>query len=143
MPQTQMSTFMGRAPALDSEDQLDNLAFKLNVVAKTVDYTVLASESGTVFTTLGATEAQIIFTLPAASAGLTYWFLNYVDIDLTVKGAATDLLVTGNNATADEISFTTASEQIGCGFQVICDGTYWFCIPIYGGPAFTVTITDA
>jgi hypothetical protein len=138
-----MPLYDGMTAGLNANRQIEDIAFTYNVVAKTVDYTVLATESGTVFTTYGATEAEIVFTLPTAATGLNYMFLNAVDNEIRVIGAANDLLVVDNNATADYIVFTEAGEQIGSGFQVICDGTYWFVIPIFGAEDATLTVTDA
>ena len=140
--QTQMNTFMGRSPGLDSNDQIDDIAFKLNVVTKVADYTVLASESGTVFINYGSTADQE-YTLPTAASGLTYWFLNYVDFELVITAGTANTVVAYNNAAADGVSATQASEHIGCGFQVISDGTYWFVIPIFGAEDATLTVISA
>ena len=62
------------------------------VALKTLDYTVLASESGTVFKI--ATDAKV-FTLPATEAGLRYTFIN--------SGADGAVLVTISPQAADAI----------------------------------------
>jgi len=134
-----MPLWEGRAPAVDGDGMIDALAMKRNVVAKTASYTVKASESGTLFTTLGATGA-ITFTLPAVADGLEFTFVNAVDQNMVIAGAANDLIVTFNNATADSISFATASEKIGGAARVTSDGTYWYAQIL---STSTLTVTDA
>ncbi len=142
MAQTQMPLYMGMTAGLNANRQIEDLAFTYNVVAKVADYTVLASESGTVFTTLGCT-ADIEFTLPAAATGLTYWFLNAVDHEMLITAGTVNTVVAHNNAAADGVSATQASEQIGSGFQVISDGTYWYAMPIYGAEDATLSVISA
>ena len=113
-------------------------AYKLPVVAKTGDYTVTAAESGTIFTTTGATGA-VTFTLPSKAAGLHYWFFNTVDQNMTVAPDAVDTMVTFNDAAADSVAVSTSSEKIGGAFHVFCDGTKWCAMNASGG-ANTVTV---
>ena len=67
----------GLLPGLNAYGQISDIAYRRNVVAKTADYTVTAAESGTIFTTQGATAA-VIFTLPATTScdGLEFIFYN-------------------------------------------------------------------
>jgi hypothetical protein len=69
-------------------------------VTKTDDYTVLASESGTVFAI--ATDAKV-FTLPATAAGLFYTFVN--------TGADGAVLLSISPAAADAIMFVTSVDD--------------------------------
>ena len=138
MPQTQMGLYDGIAPGLNSTQQIDSMAFRLNVVAKTAAYTVLADESGTVFTTLGALGA-VIFTLPAPSDGLVYWFFNAADQDMTVTAAAVNIFVLFNDLTATSFAFAQAAEHIGGGMMVVSDGTYWYGF-IYLGKETQTTV---
>ena len=85
-------------------------AYKLPVVAKTASYTVTAAESGTLFTTTGATGA-VEFTLPSKAAGLHFWFFNTVDQNMTVTADAVDTIVTFNDAAADSVATSTSSEK--------------------------------
>ena len=135
--QTQMKVYLGKAPAVDDNYQIDNMAYKVNVVAKTADYTVLASETGTYFTDYGCT-GTIDFTLPAVAAGLVYTFYSVSAGALKVIGA-TDLTVADNDATATSVQLVSAGDIIGGGFKVFCDGTKWFTMP-FGTEAATVTI---
>jgi hypothetical protein len=101
------------APGLDANGFISNIAYKPRVVAKTAAYTVLASESGTIFTTEGATGA-VAFTLPAASTGpWVFEFFNAEDIDMSVVAGTADTMVTFNDVAADSLAYSTSSEKVG------------------------------
>lgn len=104
---------------------------KLRVVAKAADYTVLATDTGVVFTTTGA-EAAVTFTLPAvATVGFVATFINTVDQNMTVRAVAADVnkVITFNNATtADGVTYSTSSQKIGARCSVISDGAKWIII---------------
>ena len=135
--QTQMDTFLGHMPAVDANEIIDNMAFKVNVVAKTADYTVLASETGTYFTDYGCT-GTIEFTLPAATAGLQYTFYSVAAGTLLVK-AASAIMVADNNAAATSVQLADANDIIGGGFRVFADGSKWFALP-FGTELAVVTV---
>jgi hypothetical protein len=98
--------------------------------AKTDAYTVKQSESGTIFTTRGATK-HIVFTLPQKKAGLTYRFLNLVDYNMTIVPDTVHTLLTFNNTiTAHSAAFSTTSEKKGAACEVLCDGTSWILWPL-------------
>lgn len=86
-------------------------------VVKTADYTVLATDNGTLFTTRGAVGA-VNFTLPAIAKGLEYKFFVEADQSLTITSATADTLVVFNDLAADTIAFSTSSEKIGGSFTV-------------------------
>ena len=111
---------------------------KLPVVAKTASYSVTAAESGTLFTTTGATGA-VTFTLPTKAAGLHFYFYNTADQDMIVAPDAVDTMVAFNDAEADSVATSTASEQFGGAFHVVCDGTKWLAMNVSAG-ANTVTV---
>ena len=131
--QTQMATFMGRAPALDANGQIDNIAFKVNVITKGASYTVKASESGSVF----IASAVATFTLPAPADGLYYIFINATDANMTIAANADDKMITFNDVDADSIAFSTTSEKAGAMALVVSDGTMWYANKI-GGNTMTV-----
>lgn len=135
--QLQMDTFMGHMPAVNPDGYLDNMAFKVNVVAKTADYQVLASESGTYFTDFGCT-GTIDFTLPAVAAGLVFTFFSASAFSLLV-GSAANVMVADDDATATSVQYASSSDIIGAGFRLFSDGTKWFAMP-FGTEAATVTI---
>ena len=121
--QTQMETFLGKAPGLNDDHQIDDIAYTMRVETKTGDYTVKASESGTVFV---GTTADNDFTLPTREAGLIYWFIKASNHEIRVTSDVTQKMTGFNDAAAAYIEFTTTAEQIGSGFMVYCDdGLFW------------------
>ena len=101
------------------------------IVHKTADYTVQATDHGTLFTNKGATGA-VTFTLPdvTKSQGLRFLFQAYADQNLTVASAAAGQLVVINNQAASSVTLSTAAEKIGGGFEVIgLDNSKWLVIP--------------
>lgn len=129
------------APGLDSTGFISNIAMKLRVVAKTSAYTVNANESGTFFTTYGATAA-VTFTLPAVASGLIYFFSSAADVAMTVAAGTAETMVAYNNVAADSIALGTASKIVGGIIVAVCDGTYWHTGLIAGQSTQTVTIAD-
>ena len=139
--QSHMKVHMGKTPGLDSNDYIDDIAFKFNILNKTADYTILAKESGSIFTNVGIT-ADIEFTLPTKADGLIYWFYNCVDFELKVTSDVADTMAAFNDAAADSLAFTTASEHIGNGMMVFSDGTSWFSAVLIAGAAATATVAS-
>jgi len=120
---------------------------KTRVQAKTADYTLAATDSGSVLTTRGAAGA-VNFTLPTVAAGLAGTdVLIYVaaDQNVTLTAQTNGQLVLFNDAAANTVALSTASEKVGGCFRVICDGTSWLVIPLLwpdvGGAAQTATVT--
>ena len=121
--QDQMDTFMGKTAGLDSNNLIDDIAYTMRVESKPGDYSVLASESGTVFI---GTTADNDFTLPTREAGLIYWFIKASNHELRVTSDVTQKMTAFNDAAAAYVEFTTTGEQIGSGFMVYCDdGLFW------------------
>ena len=135
--QSHMKVHMGKSAAVDDNHQVDNIAYKRNVVAKTSDYTILAKESGTCVTTTGAADA-VTLTLPVPTDGLEYLIVNTVDQNLTVASGTADKMVFLNDAAADSIAWSTASEKIGAGGLFVSDGTLWLVFPNGFGQTNTV-----
>ena len=133
-----MDIYMGKAPCVNDNHIIDDISFKLKVVTKAAAFTVLPSQSGTVFTTSGATGG-VTFTLPAAEDGLIYWFVNAVDGDMKVS-APSAIMIAYNNAAATTVSWETAAEQIGGGFEIFSDGTKWYSMPMKPSAAATMTV---
>lgn len=111
---------------------------KQGVTAKTADYSVLATDSGKVFTTTGATGA-VNFTLPAKAVGLEFTFINTVDQNMTITPDAVDTVVTFNDVAADTVAFSTVGEKIGAMAKAICDGTKWIVINLSPNTATVTT----
>jgi len=112
-----------------------------NVVAKTANYTVTASDKNTIFTNQGA-SGSVTFTLPTLAKGLKYRFFAEAAQNLIVASAVADTLVVFNDAAADSIAFQTASEIIGGGIEVIAnaDATKWLVFVSLGAETQTPTI---
>ena len=73
------------------------------------NYQVLATENGTLF----LAGAAATFTLPAIKAGLAYTFVNTTNTAMAIASTEGDNIVKVNDASADSITFSTASEMIG------------------------------
>lgn len=101
------------------------------VASKAANYTVLASESGTVFI---ATAADVVFQLPSTSAGLRYTFVFKAPSGGTggsVSPAAADKVMGDGVTSADnkDIINTGATDREGDSIEVIGDGLDgWFII---------------
>lgn len=118
-------------------------SFRLNVIAKTGAYSVTAAESGTIFTNTGAGGA-VNFTLPSNVTGLCYYFVATADQNIRVTADTADTMVIFNDAAADYIEYSTASQKIGGGFWVFADGSKWIALPLhYDSAAIAQTITTS
>lgn len=121
----------GRSVAIDGNGFINPLMWKARVVAKTAAYTVLANDSGTIFTNQGAT-ASVTFTLPATADGngLVYFFYNCEDQNMIVASGTVDTMTALNDVAADSVALQTTSLKIGGGFMVFGDGTSWHAVPL-------------
>lgn len=105
------------------------------VALKTLDYTVLASESGTIF--LIATDAKI-FTLPATEPGLTYVFVNTgADgaVLLAISPQAADQIAGGALSSVDnkDLLNTKATAKEGDAVTLVGDGVDgWLIVAMQG-----------
>ena len=114
------------------------------ISAKTgTTYTVLASELGTLFTNRGA-GGNIAFTLPATAGIAAGWWCRFFCVaagTVTVSSPDLNTMTVFNNATtADSIAFSTSSEIIGNGLEVVWDGTGWLVFVMLGAETSTPTI---
>ena len=136
-----MPTFDGNKPGLNAYNQISNMAWTPKVVALTAaTYTATASQSGTFFHNVGMTQG-CTFTLPAIADGPYYFkILQGAGYAITVTSAVADTIITFNDAAADSVTFSTASEIIGGHYEVICDGTSLFVLPILASEAQTLTV---
>lgn len=110
--------------------------------AKTSAYTITAADSGKILTNRGA-SGSVTFTLPTVAAGF-----DGVDVTIMAVVAAQNVviaaqtagqIITFNDAAADSITISTASEIIGAAVRCVCDGTSWLCILLVN-ESTTVTI---
>lgn len=133
------------APGLNANGQIPNIAFLFKIVAKTAAYSCVEAESGTIFTTEGATAA-VTFTLPApasTTSGTWFIFYNAEDINMTVASGTADLMIAFNDVEADSVAFSTTSEKVGNGVLCVCDGAKWLAMLFLGADSSTVTIATA
>ena len=101
---------------------------------------VLASESGVIFTTRGATAA-VTFTLPAVTnlpIGTEYTFYSVSAYGMVVaSNGSLDNIVALNDVSADSITCTTTSLMIGAAIRVIWDGVRWLSFNASSGATYT------
>lgn len=140
--QSYMPTMAGNKPALNSAGQISLMQWTPKIVALTGTATTLtAAQSGTIFHNVGLTAAHTL-TLPAISTGPFYFkILQGAGYEIVVTAATADTIITFNDAAADSVKFSTSSEIIGGHYEVICDGTSLFVLPILASEAQTVTVT--
>jgi hypothetical protein len=128
------------SPGFIWDDQRELYGGSRLVTAKTGNYTVVAADNLTTFTTTGNAGA-INFTLPALAAVSPGWeatFFNTVGQNMTVTAPA-GKLIAFNNAAATSVALTTAGNLIGSGFRIVVDDgtTKFMAMPIGAG---TVTV---
>lgn len=132
-----MKVHLGLGAGVNVSGQIEDIAYMVKVRAKTADYTVLAAESGSIFTNYGATAA-VNFTLPALADGLIYEFYAAADVGLTVTSGTVDKMVALNDAAADSVAFSTTSLILGGSFRVFSDGTLWYVQVLSDGATVTI-----
>lgn len=127
-----MPMILGNRPAIDNDGFITDLAFKRRTVDVTATTrTVLIEDSGTYFTTYGAT-GSCIFTLPDVilAKGCEYWFADAAEIGvssdvMTVTSTPIDVMTSDGDIDADSVTFGTASKMVGNTFHVFSNGTLW------------------
>lgn len=109
-------------------------------VDKTADYTILPGDNGFLFTNAGASGA-VTFTLPTIAPGYSFGFFVVADQTVTIASAGSnDNIVTTNDAGADSIAFSTATEKIGAyvWLHTNSGGTKWYVAKMCAN-AMTIT----
>lgn len=91
----------------------------LEFQVKTADYTVLASESGTGFTNVGA-GAAITFALPAAVAGLNYYFAVGVAQELRIDPNGTETISLPSSGVPQSAGAYLTADAIGETVRIVC-----------------------
>lgn len=94
------------------------VAAKRTVAAKTADYTVLTTDTNTVFTTTGA-SGTVIFTLPTWTAGLTYTFQANAAQILEVLAPGTDVIRFGESVSGAGGNVQTTTSGRGNSVKVV------------------------
>lgn len=135
-----MPTYKGIGAGVNEYGQIANLAWYPRFIQLTGARTLLASESGAYVHNVGMT-AGVVLTLPAIADGPYYFkVIQGAGYGITVTAVTADTIITFNDAAADSVVFSTSSELIGGHYEVICDGTSLFVLPILASEAQTVTI---
>lgn len=94
-------------------------------VAKTIDYTIKATDNTTRFSNLGA-SSTVTFTLPAATVGLEFYFTCVAAQQMTVQPTAGSMLVPGGNSGASATVYGNITANRYTSFRISCvDGTNW------------------
>lgn len=119
---------MERVFMMDSGDGLrraDNGCLGKGPTAKTADYTIKNTDTGTIFTNAGAGGA-VTFTLPAAKKGMWFLFLKAAAQNLLLQ-APSGSKVGGSNA--GKVYKNVTGGDAGSGScRIVCDGTDWYVI---------------
>jgi hypothetical protein len=99
----------------DPGNYLSGLNQRVSRVTGIAD-TLTAAETGTLL--LYSNVAAVAVTLPAIQPGLTYDIIREGDEEIVISSSEGDNIIIGNDLSADSITFTTATEQIGARVRV-------------------------
>jgi len=115
-----------KGPALNAKDQMGPIAYLHKIVAKVASFTALVTDSGKIFTNLGAT-GTVTVTLPAVadSTGVVIGLFAAAAYAFAATAPSGTLIADGN-AAATTLTFGTASHIIGGMAWFYCDGTKWY-----------------
>lgn len=110
------------------------------ITNKTASYTVVAADTGTIFTNVGDGDA-IEYTLPTEAAGLVYEFYQCEDYEMKITSATGNNIVGFHDKAATDLTFTTPGEHMGAWVKMVCTGTLWLCTYSGGttGKEYTAT----
>jgi hypothetical protein len=129
---------LGQRFVFDRENspQAGTLMHPRGVYRKSANYTVVAADNGLLF----LATAAVTFTLPTKQNGLAFRFAQTADANLVISGSAD--IIHKNNASANTVTFSTASEKIGSQVLVECvytnTGTLKWLVSNVGGTTATV-----
>ena len=122
--------------ATNGSTGVGSFGFARAVTAKTSNYTVLNTDTGTTFTNTGA-AGTVNFTLPTAAAGL--WYTFYRDADFTVQAtaaASTTIRVAGSvSASAGNVTLDAVGSSVTL---IAISTTQWIAFSSTG----TLTVTE-
>lgn len=138
---TQIQRLNGADRFIYDDDLPGNTMGWRDVVAKTADYTLVATDNNKIFTTRGAVAA-VNFTLPTIIKGFRARFFNEAGQNMTITAAVADTLVVFNDLAADSIAYSTVAELIGGGFEIFANdnATKWLVLVMLGSETQTPTI---
>lgn len=93
-----------------------NLSFRHELQTGTSHSPSASADNGKTFYYSSASAVAV--TLPTLVPGLEFTFVRTADEELVVASAAGDDMVVGNDLSADSVTFTTGSQQIGAIIRV-------------------------
>lgn len=100
--------------------------------AKTANYTVLATESGTGFTTTGA-SGTVVFALPAATVGLNYYFVVGAAQELRIDPNGTETISLPSSGVPGAAGKYLTADAIGESVRLVCWKTGTWAVFGYTG----------
>jgi len=120
----------------ETSPQAGVLLHPRGIYRKGGSYTVVAADNGLLF----LATAAATFTLPTKQNGLAFRFVQTIDANLVIQGAAD--IVHKNNAAANTVTFSTAGEKLGSQVLVEClytaAGVLKWLVSNLGGTTATV-----
>lgn len=106
------------------------LSFLVPVVAKTGNYSALATDSNNVFTNGGAV-ASVTFTLPAAASGFEYTFVVDNTNGIVIKASGTNTIRAG--PVVSSAGGTMTSTMTGSSITIVAiNTTEWMATSVLG-----------
>lgn len=116
----------------DGAAWINELPAQRNIIVKTAAFTVLTSQTGSVFSTVGAGGA-VIFSLPAAVVGLEYFFYVGAAQDLRIKPVAGEFMSVAATGVPGTVSQLLTANLAGETAHIICaEATIWANYSIIG-----------
>lgn len=104
----------------------------VTMAIKTADYTVLTTENGCGFTNTGASAARV-FTLPAATPGLHYWFSVGVAQELRIDPDGTETISLPSSGVPGAAGKYLTADAIGESVHLMCfNAGNWACVGYTG-----------
>jgi len=101
------------------------------VVAKTSNYPVVSGDVGKVFTNEGA-SGTVTFTLPAAAAGLHFYFVAQASQVITLTAASGDTIKVGFTTSSAGGSLSSSGTSDDWVRLIAINATEWVAIPYEG-----------
>lgn len=102
----------------------------ITISAKTADYAVATSDTGTLFTNTGAAGA-VVFTLPTADPGLVYYFNVQVAQTFTITADTSDKI--RSTSTLSAAAGSASCSTIGNTLMLVCTAANEWEVMAIGG----------
>ena len=128
--QTVMKTKNGDELILNTNSVLAGLIYYPYYKVISASTTLTANLTGAVVLVYGQTAAVVV-TLPAISTGpFTFRVINGAAQDITITAETADTMIGFNDVDLDSTAITASGSEIGGHFQIDCDGTKLFVLPL-------------